>query len=78
MCLIIAGMVNNVVLVGHWLMVPDAIKPEKNKLGGVAGSVEAAPRSFMQELTRPCTFFGNMAMFCYFISFKVMFDWSIK
>lgn len=73
-CLIVAGCVNNVILVAHWLFVADI--PKKPKKAGTDGKV--VEKSFTAELMRPVTMSGNIAMLFYFVSFKVMYDWTIK
>lgn len=57
-CLIVAGSINNVILVAHWLFVPDV--PKKPKKAGADGKVQEA--SFSSELVRPVTMSGNLAM----------------
>jgi hypothetical protein len=72
-CLIVAGCVNNVILVLHYLFVADVPKKVKR---GTDGKIEE--NSFSAELMRPVTMCGNIAMLFYFVSFKVMYDWTIK
>lgn len=60
-------MINNVILVMHYLFVADIPKKPKK---GTDGKVEEA--SFSAELMRPVTMCGNLAMLFYFVSFKVM------
>jgi len=74
-CLIVAGIVNNVILVSHWLFVADV--PKREPMRSAGGTIQKE-KPFTDELMRPVTMCGNIAMLFYFVSFKVMYDWTIK